>query len=198
MSTSVFINSVAQPMLSPTDYTQSILQNRDFESLVSRKASFNVRPGQYQVALVSMGSSGDGSIARDPGARRVLLLPLTWDDLLSRMHHSNADSSQIKNASHAAQFGDIQVDFLRHETKRAGESVNLTAFEFRLLKFFVSNPHRVVSRGELLNTVWGYNCYPTTRTVDNQILHLRQKLEQEPANPVHFQTVYGAGYKFVP
>lgn len=199
MNTSVLINSVARPILSAEDHTQSILQDRNFESLVARKTSFNARPGQYQVALVSRGQDlGDGSIACDPGARRVLLLPLTWDDVLSRMHHADTDSSRIKSASGVAQFGNIQVDFLRHETRRAGEPVNLTAFEFRVLKFFVSHPHRVVSRDELLNTVWGYNSYPTTRTVDNQILRLRHKLEREPANPVHFQTIYGAGYKFVP
>jgi DNA-binding response OmpR family regulator len=199
MNTSVFTNSVARPTLSPEEHTPFMLQNRDFESLVSRKASFNVQPGHYQVALVSTGrGSVDGSVPHDPGARRVLLLPLTWDDLLRRMGHSDADSSQIKSVSNVAEFGDIQIDFLRHETRRSGEPVSLTAFEFRVLKFFVSNPYRVVSRGELLNTVWGYNCYPTTRTVDNQILRLRQKLEEEPANPVHFQTVYGAGYKFVP
>ncbi len=63
---------------------------------------------------------------------------------------------------------------------------------------FATNPERVLSREELLNDVWGYNSYPTTRTVDNQILKLRQKLEVDPANPRHLQTIYGAGYKFIP
>jgi hypothetical protein len=97
-----------------------------------------------------------------------------------------------------AEFGQLRIDFLRHETWRAGQSVDLTAFEFKVLRFFVANPCRVVSRDELLETVWGYTCYPTTRTVDNKILRLRQKLEPDPANPVHFLTVHGAGYKFVP
>ena len=74
----------------------------------------------------------------------------------------------------------------------------LTAHEFKLLKFFLDNPERVLGREELLNDVWGYNFYPTTRTVDNQILRLRQKLEVNPANPLHFVTIHGAGYKFVP
>ena len=76
--------------------------------------------------------------------------------------------------------------------------VLLTSHEFRLLKFFTENAERVLSREELLNEVWGYDCYPTTRTVDNQILKLRQKLERDPSNPQHFLTIYGAGYKFVP
>src|ERR1700723_565516 len=73
-----------------------------------------------------------------------------------------------------------------------------TAHEFKLLRFFLDNPERVLSREELLNEVWGYNSYPSTRTVDNQILKLRQKLEANPADPVHFCTVHGAGYRFVP
>ena len=73
-----------------------------------------------------------------------------------------------------------------------------TAQEFKVLKFMIQNSERVLSREELLNHVWGYRNYPSTRTVDNHILKLRQKLERDPANPVHFRTVHSAGYKFVP
>ena len=82
--------------------------------------------------------------------------------------------------------------------RRGGVDVVLTAHEFKLLKFFTENAERVLTRGVLLNEVWGYNFYPTTRTVDNQILKLRQKLEQDPTSPKHLLTIYGAGYKFVP
>ena len=81
---------------------------------------------------------------------------------------------------------------------REGQSVALTPQEFKILKFMAQSPERVMSREELLNEVWGYQSYPTTRTVDNHILKLRQKLEKDPANPVHFRTIHGAGYKFVP
>jgi DNA-binding response OmpR family regulator len=84
------------------------------------------------------------------------------------------------------------------EVRRSDRSVSLTAMEFKVLKFFVSNPNRVISRDHLLNEVWGYDNYPCTRTVDNHVLKLRQKLESDPADPVHFLTVHGAGYKFVP
>ena len=73
----------------------------------------------------------------------------------------------------------------------------LTPQEFKTLRFFLNNEERVVSRAELLNEVWGYNSYPTTRTVDTHILRLRQKLEKDPGDPVHFRTVHGTGYKFV-
>jgi two-component system alkaline phosphatase synthesis response regulator PhoP len=73
----------------------------------------------------------------------------------------------------------------------------MTAQEFKLLKFLIQNPGRVITRTELLNEVWGYHDYPSTRTVDNHIWKLRLKLENEPDNPVHFLTVHGTGYKFV-
>lgn len=95
-------------------------------------------------------------------------------------------------------FGDVTVNFTSMEAVRAGEAVTLTTQEFKLLKFFSRFPGRVLSRDELLNQVWGYENYPTTRTVDNHVLRLRQKLEADPANPHHFQTIHGAGYKFIP
>jgi DNA-binding response OmpR family regulator len=84
------------------------------------------------------------------------------------------------------------------EVTRSGETVRLTSQEFKTLKFLMQNPERVISRDELLSQVWGYHNYPSTRTVDNHILKLRQKLERDPARPVHFLTVQRAGYKFVP
>jgi len=84
------------------------------------------------------------------------------------------------------------------QVTRGGQSIALTGQEFKMLKFMVQNPERVISREELLNEVWGYQHYPTTRTVDNHLLKLRQKLEKDPTNPVHFRTVHGTGYRFVP
>src|SRR3954469_8597702 len=95
-------------------------------------------------------------------------------------------------------FGDSRVDFTSMEATQAGKQVALTAQEFKLLKFFAASPGRVLTRDELLNEVWGYQNYPSTRTVDNHILRLRQKLERDPANPQHFLTIHGSGYKFVP
>ena len=83
------------------------------------------------------------------------------------------------------------------EVKRDGKPVVLTAQEFKTFQFLVQNADRVISRDELLNEVWGYQNYPSTRTVDNHILKLRQKLERDPSSPVHFRTVHGMGYKFV-
>ncbi len=138
---------------------------------------------------------------------KVLLLELGADDyvtkpfspreLLARVQAAiRRNRKQPAIASYC--FGDCEVDFGKMIVSRNGRPVTLTAHEFKLLRFLTTNPERVLSREELLNDVWGYNSYPTTRTVDNQILKLRQKLEVDPANPRHLQTIYGAGYKFIP
>jgi DNA-binding response OmpR family regulator len=93
-------------------------------------------------------------------------------------------------------FGDARVDFTSMEATRSGKAVTLTTQEFKLLKYLASSPGRVISREELLNEVWGYQNYPSTRTVDNHILRLRQKLEPDPATPRFLLTMHGAGYKF--
>jgi DNA-binding response OmpR family regulator len=95
-------------------------------------------------------------------------------------------------------FGDVEIDFTSMEAKRNGEPISMTAQEFKLLRFLSRFAGRVVSREELLNEVWGYQNYPSTRTVDNHVLRLRQKLEPDPARPRYFVTVHSAGYKFVP
>jgi DNA-binding response OmpR family regulator len=94
-------------------------------------------------------------------------------------------------------FGAVQVDLFRVEVSRSDIPVVLTALEFKVLRFFVTSPGRVISRDELLDQVWGFENYPSTRTVDTHVLQLRKKLEPDPAHPVHFQTVHGVGYRFV-
>ena len=155
--------------------------------------------GQYQVALVHLGGQGwpGNNALSDSTMASLLLLPLTWNELLSQLC-SHATQTQPPDPSPIAEFGDVRIDLPRHEVRRANRTVQLTTLEFKVLKFFISHPHRVISREEFLKNVWGYRCYPVTRTVDNQVLRLRQKLELEPADPVHFQTVHGVGYKFVP
>jgi DNA-binding response OmpR family regulator len=95
-------------------------------------------------------------------------------------------------------FGDVTVSFSAMEALRNGEPVLLTTMEFKTLRYLIQNARRVISRDELLNEVWGYENYPCTRTVDNHILRLRQKLERDPSRPAYFRTVRGAGYKFLP
>jgi len=95
-------------------------------------------------------------------------------------------------------FGAVTVSFTEMAAWLHDQPAILTTMEFKALKYLMQNPRRVISRDELLNQVWGYENYPCTRTVDNHILRLRQKLEQDPSRPVHFKTVRGVGYKFLP
>jgi DNA-binding winged helix-turn-helix (wHTH) protein len=153
----------------------------------------------YQVALVRLsskavrvGTNTQTSLQPKP----VLVLPFTWRELVVRLR-ATADSLESRRETEVVRFGDVFADFHAMEVTRSNESVALTTLEFRLFRFLVQNAGRVVSRDEMLNEVWGYENYPCTRTVDNHILRLRQKLEADPAHPVHFHTVHGVGYKFV-
>jgi DNA-binding response OmpR family regulator len=137
---------------------------------------------------------------------KVLLLELGADDYVTKPFSPRELLARVRSAlrrtvrptaTERFAFDDIQIDFTKMEIVREGKIVALTAQEFKTLKFMVQNPERVITRDELLNEVWGYHNYPSTRTVDNHILKLRQKLEKDPANPVHFRTVHGVGYKFV-
>lgn len=108
------------------------------------------------------------------------------------------DQTRVPGQDGEFSFGQVSVNFLEMSGRRNGEPVVRTTMEFKVLKYLIQNARRVISRNELLNEVWGYDNYPLTRTVDNHILRLRQKLEQQPSRPVHIRTVHGAGYKFLP
>jgi len=131
------------------------------------------------------------------GADDYVSLPFQPRELVARLR------SLVRRATRASRrliyvFENVVVDFLRMDVTRGSEKVSLTAKEFKTLEFMTKHPHQVVSRDELLNEVWGYQNYPCTRTVDNHILKLRKKLENDPAEPRHFLTIHGVGYKFAP
>ncbi len=94
-------------------------------------------------------------------------------------------------------FGDVEVDLRTYQVQRRGKPVEFSAKEFELLKYFLCHPGEALSRDRLLDEVWGYEHYPTTRTVDAHIVHLRQKLEANPEEPRFILTIHGVGYKFV-
>jgi DNA-binding response OmpR family regulator len=140
-------------------------------------------------------------------ADKVLLLELGADDYVTKPFSPRELTARVQaairrqnkpRAQAIYRFADCEIDFKKMTAWRGGNPVVLTAHEFKLLKYFTENAERVLTREVLLNEVWGYNAFPNTRTVDNQILKLRQKLESDPADPKHLLTIYGAGYKFVP
>lgn len=155
-------------------------------------------PAQPVIILSAASEEVDKVLLLELGADDYVTKPFSPKELLARARAVLRRAQRPAAAAQRYTFADVSVDFTKMEVTRAGELVPMTPHELKTLKYFVENPERVLSRDELLNQVWGYECYPSTRTVDNHILKLRQKLEQDPANPVYFRTVHGAGYKFVP
>jgi DNA-binding response OmpR family regulator len=153
-------------------------------------------PGVPIIILSAASDVSDKVLLLELGADDYVTKPFSPRELLARVRAAIRRSGRV-DVGDAVTFDGITVNFAKMEVVRDGHLVELTAREFNALKFLVQNPERVISRDELLSEVWGYQNYPTTRTVDNHILKLRQKLEKDPTNPVHFRTVHGVGYKFV-
>jgi len=149
------------------------------------------------VILSASSEVADKVLLLEMGADDYVTIPFSPRELIARVR------ALMRRASRAIPenlyiFDDVTVDFNKTEITRAGEKITVTAKEFKTLEFLTKNAERTVSRNELLNVVWGYQNYSGTRTVDNHILRLRQKLESDPCNPAHLLTVFGVGYKFVP
>jgi DNA-binding response OmpR family regulator len=130
------------------------------------------------------------------GADDYVVKPFGARELLARIRALLRRSSEDNNK--VMEFGDIEVDFTRRVVLKRGEVVKLTRAEYNLLTYFLQNPDRALTRDMILNSVWGYDSFPHTRTVDAHIVRLRQKLEDDLAAPRHFHTVHGVGYRFLP
>jgi DNA-binding response OmpR family regulator len=104
--------------------------------------------------------------------------------------------SQRRNPLQVYEFDGIRVDFSKSRVEREGQATDLSDRECRLMRYFIDNKGRTITRDELLQHVWGYNDVPFTRTVDVHIVWLRQKLESDPRNPRYIVTVHGEGYRF--
>jgi len=157
----------------------------------------NLTPGLPLVILSASPDVADKVLLLEMGADDYVTIPFSPRELVARLR-----ALMRRAARHSCEafyaFEDVVVDFSSMDVSRSGERVPLTAKEFKTLEFMTRNAQRVLSRDELLNGVWGYQNYPNTRTVDNHILKLRQKLESNPSDPAHFLTIHGMGYKFVP
>jgi DNA-binding response OmpR family regulator len=182
MTPSVLVVDLRSPDASGRKLCQTIMQAAPALPIIVLSAKAKVRD---KVMLLEM------------GACDCLTKPFSPKELLARVRAAMRRSVPV-NAEDLFTFDDVTISLSRMELRRAGEPVWLTAQEFKTLKFMIENPERVISREELLQKAWGYRNYPATRTVDNHMLKLRQKLEKDPTDPVHFRTVHSAGYKFIP
>jgi two-component system alkaline phosphatase synthesis response regulator PhoP len=149
------------------------------------------------IMLTAKGGEIDKVVGLEIGADDYMTKPFSIRELLARikarLRHAEREG---KSVPELYSFSDIEIDFNKFKIKRKGKEQDLTSLEMDILKYFVIHRGEVVSRNDLLDKIWGYDSYPTTRTVDNHILKLRKKIEEDPSHPRYILSVYGGGYRF--
>src|SRR5690348_792070 len=148
------------------------------------------------IVLSALGDEVDKVLLLEIGADDYVVKPFGTRELMARIRAVlRRTSSDARKVVH---FSDNEIDFERRIVRRKGEELKLTPAEYNLLCYFLHNPDRPLTRDMILNSVWGYEFFPNTRTVDAHVVKLRQKLEPDSNSPRHFLTVHGVGYRFVP
>ena len=150
------------------------------------------------IMITARGSEMDTVAGLDVGADDYISKPFGIPELLARvravLRRSTKDEEEIETYS----FGNVSLDFKKFHAIVNNEQTELSSKEFAIMKYLIEHEQEVIHRHELLERVWGFEVTPTTRTVDNYILELRKKMEEDPSNPKHIITIRGAGYKFMP
>jgi DNA-binding response OmpR family regulator len=149
------------------------------------------------IMLTARGQEVDKVVGLELGADDYVTKPFSIRELLARVKAVLRRTAVIPKDQEQHSFGDVEVDLRRCRVLRSGKALDVSSKEFELLKYFICHSGETLSRHRLLEDVWGYEHYPTTRTVDTHLVRLRQKLEPNPEEPQYFLTVHGTGYRFV-
>lgn len=139
----------------------------------------------------------DKVMGLEMGADDYVTKPFSIRELVARVKALLRRPTEIHPDLEEYSFSDIEIDFKKQEAKKGNKPIELSVMEFKVIKYFIQREGEVIDRNKLLDEVWGYQNYPSTRTVDNFILNLRKKIENDHSDPKHLLTVHGAGYKFV-
>ncbi|PWT89286.1 MAG: DNA-binding response regulator [Blastocatellia bacterium] len=155
------------------------------------------KPSIPIIMLTARGQEIDKVVGLELGADDYVTKPFSIRELMARVKAVLRRASPQSSNAEVYKFSDVEVNVRSNEVLRSGQPIELSSKEFALLAYFVAHPAETLSRDRLLDAVWGYENYPSTRTVDAHIVHLRQKLEPNPEEPRFILTVHGSGYKFV-
>jgi len=148
--------------------------------------------------LTAKGEEIDKVIGLELGADDYISKPFSLRELLARVKaHLRREHRGSEHVPSVIQLDTVKIDFGHYKvTRKEGES-DLTSLEVDVLRYLIGQEGKLVTRDDLLEKIWGYEKFPTTRTIDNHILKLRKKIEMDPNHPRHILTVYGGGYRFV-
>ena len=149
------------------------------------------------IMLTARGQEVDKVVGLEIGADDYVTKPFSIRELLARVRAILRRTAAVPKNLDQHSFGDVEVDLHRRRVLRSGKLLDISSKEFELLKYFICHSGETLSRDRLLEDVWGYDNYPSTRTVDTHLVRLRQKLEPDPEQPQYFITVHGTGYQFV-
>jgi DNA-binding response OmpR family regulator len=155
------------------------------------------RPSIPIIMLTARGQEVDKVVGLELGADDYVTKPFSIRELLARVKAVLRRARAIPDQKARYNFGDVELDLHSCQVLRQGKVLDFSSKEFELLKYFLLHPGQTLSRDQLLEEVWGYEHFPTTRTVDAHIVRLRQKVEPKPEEPRFILTVHGTGYKFV-
>ena len=153
------------------------------------------------IMLTAKAQEVDKVVGLKLGADDYITKPFSVRELLARIEavlrrqRRKTHPSSPKIQSY--EFGKVKVDFRKCLAYKGKEKIDLTHYEVEILKVLIANKEEPISRNRMLDEIWGYELFPTTRTIDNHVVKLRQKLEDDPKDPKHIITVHGIGYKFL-